>query len=300
MVTRLQLNHWDDWLLPGHPDDSRLFHADSSDRILVCPDHLGQGYIQKIQLRDDLILRIHDYQLHQSILLDGPGEPNWLEFEFGPGNADSAGFSEIFPNFGFKRFVMKQTHRIFKLEVIVQHSSLLAYFKAAQERLDPRLQEIPGKIAQVIYRYFGGTAKTSQKRLRQLLLGEISPPSDLYAGQALPIPLCLEARDLFYARRQPLTPKMEYIVGRVLSCPYQGGNRRGHLEDQVLELIALYLRALESRQRYENEFGYVYDAASILRQELANPPPIESLVRQVCTNRLKLNQGFHLVYGTTA
>ncbi|MEM9009441.1 MAG: AraC family transcriptional regulator, partial [Cyanobacteria bacterium P01_F01_bin.86] len=99
MVMRLQLNHWDDWLLPGHPDDSRLFHADHCDRILVCPDHLGQGYIQKIQLRDDLTLRIHDYQLHRNILVNGPGEPNRLEFEFIPGNAEFAGFSDIDPNF---------------------------------------------------------------------------------------------------------------------------------------------------------------------------------------------------------
>ncbi len=232
-------------------------------------------------------------------MLDGPGEPNRLEFEFGPGNAEFDGFSEMFPSFGFKHFVMKQTHRVFKLEIIVQHASLLAYFKAAQERLDPRFQGIPEQLIQAIHRYLGGIAKTSHKRERQILWGEVTPPSDLHMGQVVPIPLCLKALDLFYARRQPLTPAMEPIFGQVLSCPYQGANRRRYLEDQVLELIALYLRALESRQSYENDFSYVYEAASILRQDLVRPPSMDTLVRQVCTNRLKLNQGFHRVYGTT-
>ncbi|MCG8362025.1 MAG: hypothetical protein MJA27_01680 [Pseudanabaenales cyanobacterium] len=58
MTTRLVLNHWDDWLLPGSPSDTRLFHADASDRIFVYPSHLGQGYFQEILLRDDLTLFI--------------------------------------------------------------------------------------------------------------------------------------------------------------------------------------------------------------------------------------------------
>ncbi|MEO0988034.1 MAG: AraC family transcriptional regulator, partial [Cyanobacteria bacterium J06639_14] len=67
MLQRLVLNHWDDWLEPGRPNDSRLFHADASDLILVCPTHLGQGYFQEILLRDDLSLFIHDHVFDQDL-----------------------------------------------------------------------------------------------------------------------------------------------------------------------------------------------------------------------------------------
>ncbi|MEM1256428.1 MAG: hypothetical protein AAGI69_28670 [Cyanobacteria bacterium P01_H01_bin.21] len=82
MATRLVLNSWKDWLLPGSPSDTRLLHVDASDRVVVCPPDLGQGYFQAIMLRDDLVLFIHDYTLNQDLMMDLQSEGDCLEFEF--------------------------------------------------------------------------------------------------------------------------------------------------------------------------------------------------------------------------
>ncbi|MEM9451784.1 MAG: AraC family transcriptional regulator [Cyanobacteria bacterium P01_E01_bin.6] len=43
----------------------------------------------------------------------------------------------------------------------------------------------------------------------------------------------------------------------------------------------------------------IYQAGKILASRLDNPPSVEELAQQVGLNRLKLNHGFHHVYGTT-
>ncbi|MEM9483765.1 MAG: hypothetical protein AAGA83_08750 [Cyanobacteria bacterium P01_F01_bin.116] len=47
MAARVVINDRDKWLLPGSPDDSRLFHSDPSDQILLYPSRVGQGSIGK-------------------------------------------------------------------------------------------------------------------------------------------------------------------------------------------------------------------------------------------------------------
>jgi AraC-like DNA-binding protein len=43
----------------------------------------------------------------------------------------------------------------------------------------------------------------------------------------------------------------------------------------------------------------IHQAEHILRSQLQQPPSVDALARQVALNRLKLNQGFHYVFGTT-
>ena len=117
MTTRLALNHWEDWLLPGSPSDTRLLHADASDRVLVCPSDLGQGYFQEILLRDDLVLFIHDYTLNQDLVTDVQSEGDRLEFDFPLVGSDS-GYGFVLPYFGWKTLKFKRAQkRFFKLEI---------------------------------------------------------------------------------------------------------------------------------------------------------------------------------------
>ena len=80
MATRLALEQWSDWLEPGSPSDSRLLHSDKSDRIFVCPSHLGQGYIQEIVLGDDLSLVIENYRLDRDLIIDIPCHDSFVQF----------------------------------------------------------------------------------------------------------------------------------------------------------------------------------------------------------------------------
>jgi len=293
------LNHWSDWLLPRSPNDVRLFHSDSSDRILVCSPHLGQGYIQEIQLREDLSLRINDYTLHQDLVIDVPGQSNILEFIF-PLTSSDARYSYVDPHFGLNSFTIKLAlKRVFKLEVFFQRPSLITYFQAFREHLSPQTRSVAEQLTQYLSEYFGTSRSSPDETLSQLLQGEITLTPDIKPQEILPNPLYSEIIAFNYSNSSPRTPAMEQVIGQILSCPYQGATRRTYLKRKVLELTNLRLEMMTKPHLREADFDYIYEAASILRKQIINPPTVETLARQVGTNRLYLNQGFHQVYGTT-
>ena len=305
MTTRLVLNHWQDWLEPGSPNDLRLLHADSSDRILVCPSHLGQGYIQEIPLQDDLTLFILDYTLNQDVVIDAPGECNLLEFTFHLASLE-AGYSFFCPYFGDKKFEVKPARkRFFKVEVFFKHPALTTYFQAFMERLSPHSQDIVERVTQWIYRYQEGHSisinpgSINPGILNQILNIAIPPALQVTFEQLLTDALYAETIALNYVGRNPITAAMKQAIGQILSCPYQGATRRAYLECKALNLVGLHLDAMMKPRLSEADQSCIYQAASILRNNIANPPTMEALARHVGTNRFKLNQGFHQVYGVT-
>ena len=83
------LEQCEDWLEQGSYMDSRLLHSDKSDRILVCPSHLGQGYVQQIKLSEDLTLEIFDYTLSRDVVIEAASVGNPLKIEFQLSGADA-------------------------------------------------------------------------------------------------------------------------------------------------------------------------------------------------------------------
>lgn len=305
MTTRLVLNHWQDWLEPGSPNDSRLLHANKSDRILVCPSYLGQGYIQEIPLRDDLTLLILDYTLNQDVVIDAPGERDLLEFTFHLASLE-AGYSFFCPYFGDKKFEVKPARkRFFKVEVLFKRPVLMTYFQAFIERLSPHTQGIAERVMQSIYRYQEGhsisinAGSINAGKLNQILNSAISPALHVTFEQLLTRALYAETIALNYAGRNPITAAMGQVIGQILSCPYQGATRHAYLERKALKLVGLYLDATVQPRLSEADLSCIYQAESVLRNNIANPPTVEVLARNVGTNRLKLNQGFHQIYGVT-
>ena len=104
---------------------------------------------------------------------------------------------------------------------------------------------------------------------------------------------------LNYAARSLITPVMEQVIGQIFSCPFQGATRRTYLQRKALELVNLRLEAMLQPPLNEADLSCIYQAEAILRERIANPLTVETLARRVGTNRFKLNQGFHQVYGTT-
>ncbi|NET52928.1 MAG: helix-turn-helix transcriptional regulator [Merismopedia sp. SIO2A8] len=101
-----------------------------------------------------------------------------------------------------------------------------------------------------------------------------------------------------------MLPEMQSVIHQILNCPYKGRIRRTYLESKALELLALQLSALTQPQSSSHplkpeDMDGIYQAGKILATRLDNPPSVEELARQVGLNRLKLNHGFHHVYGTT-
>ena len=303
MKLRQVLHHREDWLLPGSSDDARLFHADPSDQILLYPDSVGQGYRQKIRLQDDLTLVIMDYALNCDVLFDIPGENACTKFEF-PLSAGPR-YSEFIPIVGFRTLVTGQLKkRVFEIEVVFEGSSILTYAQACLERFSAHTKQIVEEIIKSLWCFQGGrsglgTAEIMTRLVDYAAKGTLISCSDLTLGHIVSETLYAEAVDLRYANRAPITPPMEVILGEILSCPYRGKTRRRYLEHKALELVLLRLQAITHPSLNQTDLNTIYQAASILRHQIINPPTVEALARQVGTNRLKLNQGFHQVYGTT-
>lgn len=304
MAAPLVLNHRENWLLPGSPDDSRLFHADPSDQILLYPSRIGQGYRQKIQLRDDLSLTILDYVLHHDVVFDIPGENVCTKFEFPLVNVASQ-CSKFIPYMGFRSLnAARIKKQVFEIEVVFRGASILTYAQACLDRFPAHAQQTVEAIIKSLWHFQGGRSGLSTAEILHRLDAYTmqGPPishGDITLGHILSDSLYAETVELEYANRAPITHAMETIVGDILSCPYQGITRRRYLERKALELVMLHLQAIAYPRLNKTELNYVYQAASVLRTQIVNPPTVEELARKVGTNRLKLNQGFHRVYGTT-
>ena len=301
MKTPLVLNRSDNWFVPGNPNDSRLFHVDDADYIGVCPSHIGQGYCQVIPLQDDLGLRIHDYTLDQHRVIDMLGKGDRLEFEFRLAGFD-AGYSSFIPYLGLREFGIKPAQeRHFNIEVWFKRPTLITYFQAFLECLSPPTQNTVDRVIQSIYGYQnGGSRLTTMAMLNQIFDRAKASGSCFTLEQILTDALYAEAIAFHnHAACSPITPAMKQVIGQILSCPYQGATRRTYLKRQALALVGLYLEAIGQRRRYEAALDYVYQAGTILRNQMTNPPTVAVLARQVGTNRRKLIEGFHQLYGTT-
>ena len=289
------LKHRSDYLHAGSPNNPRLYHVDSSDQIQILSPQVGQGYSQTIPLREGLSLAIIDHSVHETVLSDMPAPRQSLELSFGI-VAPATGFSFIWPNVGQKRLgIWKARQRRFQVEVIFTPPEFVPYGLKTVEHYLPQDQAVVYKWANQIYRHQRyPPAPSPQAALRQILSGSIAPP---------PLSNSLEWMTLGRLLR-PMTPEMHRVVSQILDSPYGGRVRRVYLEQKALELIELKFKELDQRRspsyplNFEDVDG-IYQAAEILIRGFQNPPSIENLARQVGLNRLKLNQGFHYIYGTT-
>lgn len=299
MATRL-LNPVSDYLRLGSADDSRLFHGDSSDRIWVWSEEIGQGYIQRIPLRDGLSLMILDHTMHNITVQEIDMLPRAIEFSFQLAGS-GAGQSMFFPHVGQKTILTRRAERRFNVEVFFSTSEFMPCAHNLIGHLLPQSQEVILGWADWVHSYhLGYSAPSSQTAFNKILNGAISSPSMLDADN--PFAAC---HWLTFGRLwQPMTPEMHQVVHQILSCPYSGRTRRTYLERKAMTLAALKLAVLAQARSLSyplnnDDVGGVYQAAQILLRHIQDPPSIKALARQVGLNRLKLNQGFHHIYGTT-
>ncbi|MEM0978698.1 MAG: AraC family transcriptional regulator [Cyanobacteria bacterium P01_H01_bin.58] len=288
-----------EWLTPGSPADSRLFHAAPDDRISLYP--ADQGYRQEIVLQDDLSLQIVDYTLRQDTFFERKASESRLTFEF---RLENLGTEDSFvsPCLGggssFWRIPGHQ--RIYELEVTLKQPFMGQFCLAALERLPEHIRPM---LTQVLtYFYSGGRPLhlTEAELLNHYLTNQSANKVD----EAVPHPsppaaLFGKGLDFSHALRQRVTPAMQQAITQILSCPYQGLARRRYLKRKALKLLSLYLEGMTQPPLPPAELACIYEAAAILRAHMTNPPGVDQLARQVYTNRFDLYQGFHAVYGTT-
>lgn len=302
MATRRVISHGYDWLIPA-PAEFKLFHSDPSDQIFIYPFHLGQGYLQKIQLRDDLTLEILDVTPHHDLVIDTPDDNYQLKFQFQL-LGFRAGYSFIEPHFG-GRIIEGQSarNRLLTLKIFVGLPTFATYFQQCIECLPSSLQLIVQEVLQHIYCARTGRSIDSKVTIDQVLNYQITPDS-LIPEQVISVEAYTRLAGIDNAVFRPLTSAIKSTLDRILSCPYQGLNRRTYLQNQAFNLINLKLESLAEPQCQTHclsadDLVSIEQAEKILRSRLSTPPSLDNLARQVGLNRLKLNQGFHQVYRTS-
>ena len=285
-----------DWLESGSSDDPRLSHSDPDDTIRLYAS--GQVYRQEITLQDDLSLAIVDYTLRQHVLVENIESEDWLKFEFQLSGPD-AGYSFYNYRPGSREFwFTPQYGHVFELEIILKRPMLEQYAQAVFERLPEH------GIRQVLEYLYSGTGRqgaglTTTELLHRIRQRQTDVQSNQTLENYLPHSLYGEFMDAYHTRLRAITPAMQQVIAQILSCPYRKTTRRSYLKEKSIKLISLYLDALCQPPLPKNDLDCIYDAAAILRNQMTNPPTMEQLARQVYTNRFKLYQGFHTVYGTT-
>lgn len=295
------LNQKSDYLRPGSPNDARLFHSDVSDQIKIWSSQVGRGYSQTIPLRDDLSLIILDYEMQDTLIIDSLELDVCLEFSCHL-VGKTIGQSAITLQHGFRRFGILPAHqRVIKVEVFFKPPSFRTYCRAVLECLPIQEQDIIYKWIENLYQHQFGQSPVSPQAASDYFLSTLRSPTQLFSTAH---PLAnLELSSLSCLLR-PMTSDMYQVIHQILSCPYGGHTRRTYLEGKALELVALQLNAIDrsdaiSYPLNSEDLGGIYQAGKILACHLKNPPSVATLARQVGLNRLKLNCGFHHVYGTT-
>ena len=226
MAIRLNLDQRTDYYYPGSLSDSRLLHADLSDQIEVLSPQFGQGYVQKIPLRDDLCLYILDHTTCDTLMIEDSGQRlnQSLEFSFHL-SGETTGQSVFFPHFGLRMLnIWPAQQRMFKVEVFFKSPAFATYCQAIFERLLPQVQHLIYKFLARIYPYpFGGPTPSSQATFNQMLSGAIAPPQTLTIDQLWSNPDFL---GVGYLLHRPMTAEMHQVIQQILSCPYSGRTRR--------------------------------------------------------------------------
>ena len=115
--------------------------------------------------------------------------------------------------------------------------------------------------------------------------------------------------DIVYKLVGPITAGMKVALHQILMCPFLGKTRCLFLEGKVLELIS-HVRFSADRHTYTasstaavnlmaDDYERMWQAKTILDENLESPPSILELAKLVGVNEFKLKNGFRQVYGTT-
>jgi AraC-like DNA-binding protein len=230
----------------------------------ICPPDLGVGYIQGIDLRPGVILDIYSYRYYEPEeeveQIEEREHPLEYAFYFGDRNPNRGQYGLWGSGLAPANNWTNDSTSMFQVNVHIEPEVFLGFIHNSAESLPANLQHL----------------------IR---------PCDR----------------LFYHRLGITTPVMERVLQQIMLCPYEGLVKRMYLDGKVMELMALLLEEeLEVQQGKTyvcdlklEELDRIHYARHLLLQQLAQPPLMTELARQVGLNEYILRKGFQQVFGKT-
>jgi AraC-like DNA-binding protein len=250
---------------PPPPDNLVLGNFEE---LTGVPEHLGQGYIRSIELFPEMWLSFDDCEYHQDLMVKAPIHEHPIQFAV--------------------------------------HLSGYIYFDAVHPNLGGTCSYFSGSGMSPAYveKYRGGERITivgvdiEPKWLESFLTDE------QYDAETLK---CLfKGEDWKVSFYPTVTRKMRLLAQQLWNAPYRGAAKRMYLQAKVLELLAMHLDIISnhsnqtpgSRLKPETSARLHY-AKEILTSQVANPPSLPELARQVGVSNRTLHRGFQTLFNTT-
>jgi AraC-like DNA-binding protein len=243
--------------------------SDPSDMINICPQQFGSGYERWIELRD-ISLLIIDAEFHHDLVIEKNSSDSFTGgLEFGFHLLGS--WNNIHGGKNF--FQSGDFHQN-------QESEILRSQRLLKVDIHPESPELLHSFIT------GGLNPISPKIIKNLLEPDQEP----------------------YFQIDYTTPEMRVALEQIINCPFTGLTKKIYLESKCLEIIALKLEQLATREDSStkgtalkrDDIDRIHYAKEILTENLDNPPSLIELARQVGLNDYKLKLGFRQVFGTTA
>lgn len=241
--------------------------ANEKDQTLTYPDWLGTGYKRDIDLPSGIDLTLHRYRLHQNLVQTcSPGQSSCFEFVFSLTTHSQYNEGPVFCD--------RHAHL---LGPEWQDSRWREF--ADQDYLAVDIHLDPPLLAALTESHSAKLPKT----LQNMLAGEHKFP---------------------FFDPISITPEMQTALWQILQCPYQGITQTLYLEAKSLELVALFLDAIDDGTvakpiLHQDDLERIHQARQILQSNLQTPPCLVNLARQVGLNDRKLKEGFRQVFNTT-
>ena len=270
MAITISRADYDELWQQHNPTPEIASHSGFSERRLLVPERLGQGYMQSMQWHG-IDLTLFNYRFHDDVhVLERPEDSTPQLGEIGfhlSGHRDEIRTGENFIFWGKHDDPDKCVWTTHAAEPILKVDIGLDSQNALSQLIADTLQDFPAEIRR-----------------------------------------CLETCDGNWLNEiDKITPAMRLPLQRIFQCPFQGRTKQLYLEGKCLELIALKLDQLKDIDKRTglasalkpDDVDRIHYARAILTDNLNNPPSLRELARQVSLNDYKLKVGFRQVFGTT-
>jgi AraC family transcriptional regulator, transcriptional activator of the genes for pyochelin and ferripyochelin receptors len=250
---------------------------DLTDVLYVCPPAWGNGYERWVELPDiDLMILAGEFT--QDLQVDCSHNPDEEEIELGFNlwgeryNGRRLASSDRSRNHSFIEWIGVETPPQSGLRTVRQPGPIL--------KVDLHLHS-----PEFLCRFLPESQSGSLSSLQQ----QLGITADIYRQE------------------EKLTVPMHQLIQQILRCPFQGTVKRLYLESKCLELMALKIHQTITTEPLAKAYqpltaadrDRIHDAKAILLHDIAHPPSLLALAKQVGLNDHKLKVGFRQEFGTT-